>query len=235
MDVAANHVKKAVVDEFFSPLRRRFPRRKTIQRGINDTWQMDLSILESFAKFNDGFKYLLCVIDIFTKFAYVKPLKTKNGREVAKNIQADQGREFWNKQVKALLRKHNINLYHSYNKEIKAAMVERFQRTLKTRLWKLFTINGSYRYLGILQGVADDYDNTPHSGIGNRKPNSIKTKRTEKELLQTVYNRIKTFTKGKFSIGDFVRIADHRGLFDKGYEYSHICCVQSKFHQPGNL
>lgn len=132
-------VKKQVVDEIFSPLRRRFPRRKTVQRGIHDTWQADLSILDTFAKYNNGHKYLLCVIDIFSKRAQIEPLKSKRGQEVAaafkkifkkygttpKNIQVDQGTEFFNPFVKQLCIEHNINLYHSYNKEIKASIVER--------------------------------------------------------------------------------------------------------------
>lgn len=132
-------VKKEVVDEIFSPLRRRFPRRHTVQRGINDTWQADLTVLSSFAKENDGINYLLVVIDIFSKIAQIEPLKTKAGKEVAeafkkifvkfgqtpRNIQVDQGVEFFNQHVKALFKQHNINLYHSYNKEIKASMAER--------------------------------------------------------------------------------------------------------------
>lgn len=128
-----SQIKKQIVNEIYSPLRRRFTRRRTIQKGINDTWQADLSILESIAKYNKGYKYLLCVIDIFSKIAHIEPLKTKSGKEVAsaflkifkkfngkpKNIQVDQGTEFFNSHVKQLLQKHNINLYHSYNKEIK--------------------------------------------------------------------------------------------------------------------
>lgn len=63
-----------------------------------------------------------------------------------------------------------------------------------------------------------EYNNTPHRGIGLRRPNTITTKQKEKLLLKTVYNRPKIFVGGKFKIGDYVRIADHRGVFDKGYE-----------------
>lgn len=69
-----------------------------------------------------------------------------------------------------------------------------------------------------MNNIVNEYNNTPHRGIGGRKPSSIKTKAAEKTLLHTVYNHIKLFNEGKFKIGDFVRIADHRGVFDKGYE-----------------
>lgn len=225
------NVKKQIVDEIYKPLRKRFKRRSTVQKGRNDTWQADLTILDSISKYNQGYKYLLCVIDIFTKFAYIKPLKTKTGREVSealeeifieskvspKNLHTDQGTEFFNPQVKKLLERYDVNLYHTHTK-MKAAIVERFQRTFKTRLFKMFAYKGSYKYIDDLQNLIDNYNNTPHRALNGMKPNSIKSKAKERLLLSTVYNRIKIFTPGRFKVGDYVRIADYKGVFDKGYE-----------------
>lgn len=80
--------KKSTVDEIFSPLKRRFLRRRVIQRKLNDIWQADLCVLLSIAKENDGYSYLLTVIDNFSRYVFVRPLKTKTGVEVAKAFES---------------------------------------------------------------------------------------------------------------------------------------------------
>lgn len=153
--------------------------------------------------------------------------------------------------MKALFKKHNINLYSSFNKEIKAAVIERywnviiviihtltylptlhlytyfhrFQRTFKTKLWKYFAVKGSRRYVDDLQTLVKQYNNTPHRTLGNRKPSSIKTKQKEQLLLKTVYNRPKVFKNGKFKVGDYVRVGDYGGVFDKGYEPNYSTAI----------
>ena len=223
--------KTTVVNELFSPVRRRFPRRRAILHGINDLWQADLSVLESISKYNDGFKYLLCVIDCFSKFAYVEQLKTKTGKEVTlafekivkksvrppANLHVDQGKEFFNSTFENYMKKLGINLYHTHSLT-KAFFVERFQRTFKEKLFKQFAYQGSYRYLGVLQKIVDNYNKSPHRGIGGLAPKDVKTRKVEQFLLKTVYNHPKLFKKGKFNVGDHVRIADPPKIFDKSYD-----------------
>lgn len=120
-----------------------FPRRKTITHSIDDQWQMDILSLIQYSKYNDQYKYILTVIDVFSRYAFARKLKTKLGKEVAtaindifyqekrvpKLIQVDQGGEFLNKFVKDLLDRNKVNLFSVYS-DTKASLVERFNRTL---------------------------------------------------------------------------------------------------------
>ena len=129
------------------PMRRHFRRNRVIVDGIDHQWQMDLADMQSMQKFNDGYRYLLVCIDVFSKYAWVVPLKNKTGLSVVKAFKfilasgrkpekiTDQGMEFFNKHFKALLKDEDIELYNTYN-ETKASVVERLIRTLKTRMWR---------------------------------------------------------------------------------------------------
>ena len=114
--------------------------------GIDQQWQMDLADMQSMQKFNDGYRYLLVCIDVFSKYAWVVPLKNKTGPSLVnafkvilssghkpEKIMTDQGTEFLNQHCRALMQKEDIELYNTYN-ETKASIVERLIRTLKTKM-----------------------------------------------------------------------------------------------------
>lgn len=222
--------KQGLVNEIYRGIRKNFPRRKTKMVGIDNQWQADLSILNSLSKYNRGFKYLFCIIDIFSRFAFVEPLKTKTGKEITsvfskllkrtkrkpQLLQCDKGTEFYNKEFKAFLVRNNIHLF-STTTITKGSIIERFQRTFKQAMWKLMAVNGSYNYIDHLKKLVDDYNNTRHRSLGFLKPNAV-NKRNEKHLLKTVFNQPKIYKPGKYKLNDFVRIADRGSLFDKGYE-----------------
>ena len=127
------------------PIRRRFKRRKTIVGGIDYQWQADLADMQHLAKQNNK-KYLLCVIDVFSKFSWVIPIQNKMGKTLIKafqsivqkskrkplSLQTDKGTEFKNKLFQQYLKKNQIHFFTTENPETKASIVERFQRTLKT-------------------------------------------------------------------------------------------------------
>lgn len=221
--------KQTVVDELHRPARKNFPRRKVIQVGINDTFQIDLVEMIPYADENDGYKYLLTVIDIFCKKAFARALKSKTGLEVTKamesvikengspprNIHSDQGKEFFNKDFEGLMKKYNINLYFTYSK-MKASIVERFNRTLKTKMWKMFSLNGNYKWTNQLQTLINNYNHTVHRTI-KLKPIEV-TKQHESILLKTAYKNIVVTCKTRFKVDDYVRITKHKGIFRKGYE-----------------
>lgn len=100
-----------------------------------------------------------------------------------------------------LLNSLRINLYSTYTLK-KAAIVERFNRALKNKKWKKFSVNGSYRWINILKNLIDDYNNTKHRTI-KMKPNDV-NRRNEKTLCETVYNykwKVSHKSKPKFKIG----------------------------------
>ena len=123
---------------------KKFRRRKVIVQKIDEIWALDLASLESLANYNDGYKYMLCVIDVFSKFAWAVPLKNKTAATVLTAIQSivkkskripekvwvDQGSEFYNKSFKDWLKTNDITMYSTYG-DSKSVVVERFIRTLK--------------------------------------------------------------------------------------------------------
>lgn len=175
-------VRNQVIDELHKTARRRFPRRKVQIRGINDLFQADLVDLRNLASSNRGYKYILFVINAFSKYAWAEPLKTKGGSEVTqamarilnrttapRNLQVDAGKEFYNESFRALMKKYDINMYSTYS-VLKASLVERLNRTIKAAIFKNFTIAGNQNWIKNLQKIVDKYNDTIHSTI-RMKPN----------------------------------------------------------------
>uniref|UniRef100_A0ABD2W899 Integrase catalytic domain-containing protein n=1 Tax=Trichogramma kaykai TaxID=54128 RepID=A0ABD2W899_9HYME len=198
--------------------------------AIDDTWQADLVEMIPYAKVNSGYKYLLTVIDVFSKNAWAIPVKTKTAEDVSramasilssdkhpKNLHTDNGKEFYNSTFSQLMKKFKINHYSTFT-HMKASICERFNRTLKEKMWRLFSLNGNYKWLDALPKLLNDYNNTVHRTIG-MKPKDVK-KSNEKELLLRYDAMSLPFTtqpKEKFKVGDKVRISKAKHVFEKGY------------------
>ena len=210
------------------PVRHRFKRRRVVVAGIDHQWQADLADLSSLQKMNDGYRYLLCVIDVFSKYAWVVPVKNKQGSTMIQawdnilkqgrhplQLQTDKGTEFLNKDFQQHLKKLDIHFFTTENPEIKAGIVERFQRSLKSRMWKYFTHHKTRQYVDVLQDLVHGYNHAKHRSIG-RSPASVSSK-NEVEVTEKLYGKKPTFTKPTLSVGDLVRLNKTKRTFDKGY------------------
>lgn len=213
------------------PIRKIFPRNKYHVTNINDLFEIDLIDVQSLSKFNNDIKYLLSVIDVFSKYAWVKPLKSKTAIEVSSAIEAllctsgrrplaiqsDKGKEFLGSAVQKIFKKYGIKHILANNPDIKASVIERFNRTLKTKMFKFFTFTSTYKYLDVLQKFIDAYNKTKHRTI-KMAPADV----TDENILQvynsTYRNTHKNKKKNKFCVGDFVRISKYKHTFEKGYE-----------------
>lgn len=212
------------------PIREKFRRRKVFVVGVDQLWQIDLVDLSSLARYNDGFKFLLTVIDCFSRYAFAVPLKNKASTSVrhafARTIetrrpvyvQSDKGREFLNAIFLQFLKENGIIHYTSENDDIKCALVERFNRTLKTKMWRYFTYKRTLRYLDVLQDLVDSYNNTKHSTI-KMAPSEVDYS-NEQQVLEEIYGDTSTRSnaKWKFEIDDKVRISESRMVFKKAYK-----------------
>ena len=213
-----------LAEELHKPVRRKFKRRRVLVNSINKIWAADLADMQAFSKFIRGIKYLLAVIDVFSKYGYLIPLKDKMGKSVASALKTifkerkpekmwvDKGKEFYNKEVKEL-----IELYSTENEE-KSSVVERWIRTMKEKMWKYFTDNNTNVYVDILLDLVEDYNNTRHSSI-KMTPVEASKKKNELTVWRNLYpNRPNIIDiKPKFSIGDKVRISKKKKTFEKGY------------------
>ena len=210
------------------PVRRRFVRRKIYAKGIDYLWQADLVDVSHLADYNDGNRYLLTVIDVFSKFAWVIPLKKKDSKAVMEafetiflqrkplKLQTDKGKEFVNVAFQKRLNELGISFYVSQYEDIKASIAERFNRTLKTKMWKYFTHKETYKYIDVLDDMVRSYNDTYHRTIG-KSPSSV-TKADERTLHNKMYGTVAAAEiKPKLKSGDRVRISKTRRIFDKGY------------------
>lgn len=222
--------KRNVVNEIHRNARVNFPRRHVVMKDIDDLWQADLVDMQAHSKINKGYNFVLTVIDTFSKYAWAYPLKHKNkmlvsqafqllfrkGR-VPKNLQTDLGTEFYNDELKQVLQRYNINHYSTYSTK-KASIIERFIRTLKSKLYKEFSVKGNYKWMdGSLEKIVKGYNETYHRTIG-LTPSQVN--QTNKRLLLKRFERnySKPLKKGKqLEIHDFVRISKYKSTFEKGY------------------
>lgn len=221
--------KHGIIEEIHKPARRTFARRRVYTKGLLDLWQIDLVDLQKYSKFNNGYKYILNVIDVFSKYAWSEPLRNKQGVSVTEamrkildnenprvptNIQCDAGKEFYNKSFRKLMSDYNINMYSTYS-IMKSSVVERFNQSLLSLLYKRFHVNGNYKWLTVLPEIVKFYNNRHHRSI-NMAPARV-TKKDEKRLLK-ILNKLPTVRKPlKFKINDVVRISKHRTVFSKSY------------------
>ena len=180
--------------------------------------------MQSLNKKNKGIKYLLCVIDLYSKHAFVIPLKDKKGISILNvfdkiikqynrkpnKIWVDQGREFYNNVFKKWLSDNDMIMYSTYS-EGKSVVAERFIRTLKNKLYKHMTATGKNIYYDILGEVVNKYNNTKHSTI-KMKPIDVGDN-NDKRVYIDEHNKKST----RFNVGDRVRISKFKNIFAKGY------------------
>ena len=146
------------------PIRRRFPRRKVVVAGLKQQFQADLIDFSYLQKYNGGFKFILVVIDVFSKYVYVECMKNKTSQSVItafskilkrsgyfSSLQTDLGTVFTNKAFQSWIKDHNIHYFRTYNREIKASIAERFIRTIKEKLFRYFTYSSKLKYIDVIQ------------------------------------------------------------------------------------
>ena len=178
--------------------------------------------MQSLSKYNKGNKYLLCAIDLLSKYAWVIPIKDKKGTSIVNAFQkiisegrkpnkiwVDQGSEFYNQSFKDFLKINNIEMYSTYNEE-KSVVAERFIRMLKNKIFKHMTAISKSVYLNVLDDIVNKYNNTDHRTI-KIKPTDVTSDSYAK------YDKHSYVTKPKLKFGDNVRISKYRNIFAKGY------------------
>ena len=211
------------------PVKRKFPHNKVIPLGWDTDWQADLCDMQKLKRYNFGYGYILTVIDVLSKYGWGVPVYTKSPVHVAAGFRkimkasgrkpwrlaTDQGKEFVTEPFQELM--HNEDIQHfSPKSEIKCGVVERYNRTLKSRLWKYFTKNGTYNWINVLPKIVTAINNSKHRAI-DCKPSSVNKDNADQLWLRLFGKKKKIKTGFNFTIGDRVRISRQKGLFEKGY------------------
>ena len=213
--------------------RRNFPRRRVIARFPFEIFMADLIEYLPFKRVNNGYCFILVVIDCFTKVVYTAPIKSKNMEDCFVafdsifdklnrfpiNMVTDQGKEFYNFKIQSLFIAHGVNHYSTPTvSPNKASMVERVIRTLKTRLQKRFATIGKSRWIDDLDQIVDNYNKTPHRSIG-MAPLGV-TDENRDQVYNRLYPDRKLTVVCRLKQGDKVRTVLEKSIFEKGYKQS---------------
>ncbi len=176
---------------------RNFERSRVLVLGIDDQWEADLASLDDYASDNKGYKYLLCVIDVFSRYAWVQPLKSKLESEIVKaflvvlndgrkpqRLRTDAATDFTSKAFQQFVKEEKIVHFVTHN-EKQANYVERFIQTIKRKIFRYIVGKNTPMYIDVLQKFVDSYNKTFHSGI-QCEPENV-TKKNERKLWYQMY------------------------------------------------
>ena len=221
--------REEVVNELHRSARRNFPRKHVKIIAMNESWQGDLCDLSAYAQSNRGYKWIAIYIDNFSKFLYARPLKDKSAKSLVevtkkiftdygitpKNLQTDQGTEYYNKHFSSLMKEFNINHYSTYS-NLKAVIAERVIKTIKNKIWRHFSLLGKYNWIDYLEEIVRQYNTKDiHRTIG--MPPALVTKSNENQIFNKAFNHKEQIVKNKYKMGDYVRINKYKNIFEKGY------------------
>lgn len=216
-----------LADELHHPIRHKYPRRKVLVYKANEIWACDLVDMTA-VNADDGYRYILNVVDCFSKYAWSIPLKSKKAEELIsafatlfkthkpEKLWWDEETGIWGNKFKTFLANENVSLYAT-GSEIGVSVVERFNRTLKTWMWKEFTKNNNKKWIELLPTLIQKYNSKIHKTIGMTPIEAIKDKNSNlvDEKLNTDERK---FKRPKFKIGDRVRIYEWKQeVGKKGY------------------
>ena len=218
----------------YKPIVRKHKFRKTYVKELADQIQLDLVDMGKYKNKNKGYYWILTGVEVLSRYAFTIPVyrkDTKNMTDAVEKllnqfkvqfdkhpnvVQFDDGKEFYNVGVKTLLEDNNIK-YFSTQSDKKASIVERFNRTLKTMMWKYFYSKGTHNWVDVLNDLVSNYNNTKHSSI-LMKPADV-NKTNEYQVWITLFgDDVGELPLPKFRVGDKVRVSKYKSIFSKGYE-----------------
>ena len=228
-------LKKLKSYRLHAPAYKNFPRRRVYVSRLHEQWAMDLVDIQSYSRYNFRQKYLLVVLDVFSKKAWIEAIPNKTGPTVTaaldkiilrtgvtpEKIQSDRGKEFYNKFMNKMLTERNIKLFSVYS-DLKCCVIERFIRTLFGRIARHLTDVGGKRFVNVLPDIEHSYNNSYHRSI-KMKPSEV-TLQNSRQVHENLYGNIKPilYKSPKFNVGDFCLIAKRKTIFEKGYAQSYL-------------
>ena len=228
----------------YRPVISKFRRRKVLTRGLYHQYQADLLDFHQLKWHNRGTWFILTVIDCFSRFACAIPIKNKRGEtvrdaflkvfrimKVPKKMQTDNGTEFYNSFVKGLFNQLKI-IHFSTDQELKASIVERFNRTLRDKIQKYIIAKKSLAYIDALPEILDGYNSSPHRTLEGHTPKSV-TKKTEAKIYDILYSDYLSEKKKrhKYKLNDVVRVCTVKETINKKMHKT----FKDEFHSVTNV
>lgn len=223
------------------PVERKFKRNRVIVKGIDDQFDADLIVIPKIAQANGGVQYLLAVIDIFSRYGWIEPLKNKTGKLVKKaftkifaqgrkprRLRTDRGSEFTNTVVQEFFKMRHIKVVHyTSSNEKQANYAERFIKTIKTKLKRYMTEKVTDKYIDVLPAMVRSYNATEHKGI-SEAPDNVNAQNEQSIWWHTYWPKmeydekrrkeVRRKVRFKYNVGDVVRIAQTRRALQREYD-----------------
>ena len=230
---------------------RRFPRIPVIVDGLGDQYDADLMIMKDLANANDEYKYVLVMVDVFSRYTWVEPMELKNEQHSMdafkklfdrapppRRLRTDKGGEFTGKRIESYFDALGILHFVTYN-EIKANYAERVIQTLKKKLFRYLTAKRTRTYIDVLQEAVSSYNRTSHSRLG-MAPADV-NEENEAELWQRLYLDAmgpvsKRYKKFKYQVGDTVRLSLKRNRLEREYDErwtNEVFRIRRRFYNKG--
>ena len=192
---------KILSNELHKQRKINFTRRKVISNHIDHIWGIDLITMIKYSKQNKNYKYILTVINFFSKYLQCYTLKSKKSEEIInsfkdifkkskripKFIQSDEGTEFTNNQTQTFFKNNSIKCYHTFNRDIKCSICERYNRIILNKTYKNSTLNNNTIWINDLDKLTNEYNNSYHRSI-NMKPINASLKSNENIIRNNLYN-----------------------------------------------
>lgn len=216
------------------PVRFKFRRNKIVVGELDQTWESDLIDMQAYADANDGFRYILMAVDVLSRFAFTRALKTKTTREVKAALESifeksgrkpsylrtDKGREYVSGLMQRYLQENHIHHYVTENAEIKSSICERLNKTFRARLARYFSKKQKAKWVDILDDVTHSYNNTVHSSIGMKPAEVTKGEKESLAWRHQYQSEPDPPPDGPFKldVGQTVRISHMRRAFQREYD-----------------
>ena len=220
---------KIFINEIYSKApKKNYVTNKTDVYHIDDIWSLDILDLKDYGPENNkGYRYILVIIDNFSKYGWTVPLKNKNAQSIKDSfenilisskrkpnfIETDRGKEFYNNIFQDFLNKNDIKLY-SRNSSYGAVFAERFNLTIRDLLKKIVFERGDAKWIDVLPTITKQYNNRIHSST-KLSPKDTSLKKNEGFVYKNLLDKRKK-VKPKYEIGDLIRTADLKKTFSKG-------------------
>lgn len=219
-----------VANELHRSVRKKFRKRRVFTPSVDAILAIDIADMSMFSRTNRGYKYLLMIIDTFSKYGWIFPLKSKTGKDVAEalkklfksgvkcnKIWSDRGKEFLNKHVQKVFEDNDVTIYHTENEE-KSCICERWIRTMKGIMYRYFTAARTRNYIDVLNAMVSKYNNTWHRSI-KHTPTEARNPINYQSVFDSLYpSPPNSNLQPAFRVSDRVRIAKKKGTFEKGFE-----------------
>ena len=221
--------KKQLARELLKPAPKKFARRPVFSPHVDSIWAADLADIHKYSSVNKDYNFILVIVDVFSRYAWARPLKQKTAIEVSNALRSvfstgvvcqrmwtDRGREFYNKEVKRLFAQRGITLYSTHN-EPKAMIAERFIRTLRKKIETNFILTDSTVWYNALDTLIDEYNNQGHRYLHGMSPREARLPKNSNFVYKCQFEKKYTYKDRQplYSVGDNVRISLEKLLFEK--------------------